>query len=190
MNWHGLGSLLFYDCSDDPPEIQISKEPKPRRRPTRETEEEYQQRVVEWEARKPHEPELQGRGNSMIQQYYRDNLLPKICDVVKQFEQQHGRAVLQKDNDFSHGTKPNKKRKVDNVCEAYRKEREVETMKDPAQSPDLNCQESIWNVFMQRVRRRLKPNDSKAQIRKVSLEVWNEIGEDIQLIRSRIREMD
>ena len=187
-NWLlDLGSLSFYDCFDDSLEVSKPKKRKSRRRSKRETEEEYEIRVRDWEVRQPHEPKIAGRSNSMTQQYYRDILLSDLCDVVLDLQRKYGRGILQKDNNSSHGTRPNKAKKTDNVCEAYRKERGVETLKHPAQSPDLNCHEGIWNIFMVRLRREPRPLGTKAELKQICLKVWSTIT--LAEVRARIEEM-
>ena len=104
MNWHELKFLLFYDCSNDLSKIQIFKKSKSNRRFTKKIEKKYQQ-------------------------YYRNNFLFTICDIVKQFEQKHKRIIFQKNNDFNHNTKFNNNKKTNNVCEIYRKKCHVEILK-------------------------------------------------------------
>jgi hypothetical protein len=65
ISWWGKAQKLeFYNDEED----KIEQPPypsKPRRRPTTEIEEEYQARVREWEAGKPHELEVKVKGNAM-----------------------------------------------------------------------------------------------------------------------------
>ena len=56
---------------------------KPRRRPTTETQEEYERRVKEWEATKPHKVEKRVKGNHIIQKYYVERLLPIYVEAVQ-----------------------------------------------------------------------------------------------------------
>ena len=79
MNYYKKGTLTFYN--DEYDDYQPPKpEPTPRRRPTTENEEGYQQRVREWEARKAREPEIVRPGNSMRASYYVEKILPILCD--------------------------------------------------------------------------------------------------------------
>ncbi|PQE03478.1 hypothetical protein CJF30_00010875 [Rutstroemia sp. NJR-2017a BBW] len=61
--------LTFYNDEQDKIE-QPPMPPKPRRRPTSETEEDYRRRIAEWEASKPHAREVKVQGNAMTQKYY------------------------------------------------------------------------------------------------------------------------
>ncbi|PQE17584.1 hypothetical protein CJF32_00010590 [Rutstroemia sp. NJR-2017a WRK4] len=54
----------------------------PRRRPTTETEEDYQRQLAEWEASKPHARDVKVQGNSITQNYYVENLLPVYVDAI------------------------------------------------------------------------------------------------------------
>jgi hypothetical protein len=56
--------------------------PKPRRRPKTKTEEEYQARVMEWEALRPHPTEVKVRGNQITQKYYIERLLPIYIEAI------------------------------------------------------------------------------------------------------------
>ena len=82
----------------------------------------------------------------MTQQYYKDILLSNLCDITLKLHHEHDRGILQKDNDFNHDTRFNKinqVKRIDNVCEIYRKERDVETIKHSIQSLDLNCMKVV-----------------------------------------------
>ena len=58
-------------------------------------------------------------------------------------------------------------------------------LKYPAQSPDLNPVEAVWNILKQRVRRRQWQN--LKELRDVILDEWGRIT--IDEIRARIKEM-
>ena len=79
----------------------------------------------------------------MTQQYYKDKLLLEIVKEVKIFEQKFERAILQENNDFNHDTRFNKVKNIFNVCEQYRINHVIKTLKHSVQSSDLNCQEEI-----------------------------------------------
>ncbi|KAL8653324.1 MAG: hypothetical protein Q9210_002165 [Variospora velana] len=83
ISWWGKSDKLeFYNDEED--KVEHPPYPtKPRRRPTTETEEEYQARVLEWEAGKPHAVEAKVQGNAMTQKYYVERLLPIYCDAVE-----------------------------------------------------------------------------------------------------------
>jgi hypothetical protein len=57
---------------------------KPRRRPKAESEDDYQRRLKEWEAQKPHKVEKKVSGNYMTQKYYTERLLPVYINAVQQ----------------------------------------------------------------------------------------------------------
>jgi hypothetical protein len=90
-------------------EAKNKAEPKPRRRPTTESEMEFLQRVIDWEARKPPEVEVNVKGNSMTAQYYTERILPVLIEHVHSDRVCQGLSEngfwLQEDNDPSHGTR-------------------------------------------------------------------------------------
>ena len=94
---------------------------------------------------------------------------------------------MQDDNDFNHDTRFNKVKSTFNVCEQYCIDYVVETLKHSAQSPDLNCQEEVWNIFMIRVRRHSRPIGTKRKLMNICLKIWAEI--DQKDIQARISEM-
>ena len=65
----------------------------------------------------------------------------------------------------------NKVKSTLNVCEQYRIDQDVETLKHPAQSPDLNCQEGVRNIFMAKVRRHPRPIGTKRELMDICLEI-------------------
>ena len=65
INWYGKApNLEFYNDEEDKTE-QPTMPPKPRRRPTTETDTEYQERLKEWDAARPHAVEVKVKGNAM-----------------------------------------------------------------------------------------------------------------------------
>ena len=151
--------------------------PKPRRRPTTESEEEYLTRVKEWEAIKPHKVEKKVAGNHMTQKYYIERLLPVYIDAVY-----HGRSFcseswyLQEDGDPSHGI-----RKA-GLARQLKDLNWIVNIKHPAQSPDLNPIEGIWNIIKQRLRRRIFYSDE--EVKEAIQEEWDKIS--MEEIRRRI----
>jgi hypothetical protein len=103
INWYGKAEKLeFYNNEEDTIEQPLMP-PKPRRRPTTETQEEYEARVKEWEATKPHKVEKKVSGNHMTQKYYTERLLPVYIKAVQEQRLQHTDQVyLQEDGDPSH----------------------------------------------------------------------------------------
>jgi hypothetical protein len=56
--------LEFYNDEEDYT-LYLPIPPRPRHRPTTESEQEYQERLREWEALKPHDADVKIKGNSM-----------------------------------------------------------------------------------------------------------------------------
>ncbi len=187
-NWLiDLLPLTWYNCKKNSSDVKIKKKLKSRRRSTRETQEEYEERVRDWEVRQSHEPEVAERENSMTQQYYKDNLLPDILNSYDEIKRTHDRTILQKNNDASHDTRFNKIKKVNNVCETYRKKRDIETLKHSAQFLDLNAFETINNIIKKRVLRSTKSRNIKTQLKKLVEGIYYSIT--LNEGRARIEEM-
>lgn len=95
--------LEFYNDEED----YITQPPmpsKPRRRPTTETKEEFESRVKEWEALKPHPVQVKVGGNAMTQKYYTERLLPIYIEAIQNARlQDAGPWLFQEDGDPSHG---------------------------------------------------------------------------------------
>ena len=182
VNWERKAEHLeFYnDEYDAETEIIRPRRPgKPRRRKN-ESDSALQDRVREWEANLPSELEITPKGNHMTQAYYRERLLPIYIQAVKDSQRLYGRGILQEDGDPSHGAKSDK-----NVCADFKRECRVETLIHPAQSPDLNPTEAIWNIVKQRVRRRRW--EVLEQLKEVLEEEYQAIEQSE--IRKRIAEM-
>ena len=180
INWHVKGPLKFYNDENDTSAIVSAKEPKPRRSKYLQ-EEDYQKLVREWEARQPHEAEIKPKGNSMTNEYYTRIILPVYLNSIEQAKLAERRALLQEDNDPSHGTRGVK----DNLAKSFKKEHNIELFKHPAQSPDLNPSEGVWNILKPRVRKR--EWHSMTELKRVILDEWDKITMDE--IRARISEM-
>jgi hypothetical protein len=104
VNWHAKAEkLVFYNDENDSI-VKPKRPPKPRTRKY-ESPEEYQQRILEWEASIGHEAELKPKGNSMTQKYYTERLLPQYIEAIhKARSTDQGWPnpwVLQEDNDSS-----------------------------------------------------------------------------------------
>ena len=117
----------------------------------------------------------------MTQAYYVEKLLPYHIAATQQLRLQYTRGILQEDNDPSHGTRSGPKGAANRIREANW----IETLKHPAQSPDLNPAEGIWNILKQRIRRRQYRN--LEELTRVIWEEWEKISMDE--IRARIKEM-
>lgn len=82
ISWWGKADKLeFYNDEEDTIERPLYPQ-RPRRRPTTESADEYEQRVKEWEAGKPHAVETKVQGNAMTQKYYVERLLPIYCRAM------------------------------------------------------------------------------------------------------------
>ena len=180
ISWWGKADKLeFYNDEEDTIE-HPPYPPKPRRRPTTETEEEYQARVVEWEAGKPHKVEVKVQGNAMTQKYYVERLLPLYCQAIESMRSIDDKPwLLQEDGDPSHGMRKR------GQAQEYKEAHNIQNLVHPAQSPDLNPIEGIWNIIKQRLRRRIF--DSEQEMKDALQEEWDKIT--IEEIQDRIADM-
>jgi hypothetical protein len=180
ISWHGKAEKLeFYNDEEDTIK-QPSMPPKPRRRPTTESESEYLARVQKWEATKPHKVEKKVSGNHMTQKYYTERLLPIYINAVQVQRSYDSQSwYLQEDGDPSHGVRKS------GLAQALKDANWIVNLKHPAQSPDLNPIESIWNIIKQRLRRRVFYSDE--EVKAALQEEWDKIT--MQEIRKRIATM-
>jgi hypothetical protein len=180
ISWHGKSKTLeFYNNEEDSVEQPLMP-PKPRRRPTTETESEYLERVKEWEATKPHRVEKKVSGNHITQKYYTERLLPVyIQGVQEQRAYDSSSWYLQEDGDSSHGI-----RKL-GLAKELKDLNYIVNHIHPARGPDLNPIEGIWNIIKQRLRRRVFYTD--AEVKEALQEEWDRITQDE--IRKRIATM-
>jgi hypothetical protein len=180
ISWYGKAAKLeFYNDEEDHVE-RPSYPSKPRRRPKTESEDEYAARVQEWEAGKPHEVEVKVKGNAMTQKYYTERLLPIYCQAMKdQAELVPGEWYLLEDGDPSHGMRK------EGLASQYKDAHGVKNYVHPAQSPDLNPIEAIWNIIKQRLRRRVF--GSEEEIKEAIQEEWDKIT--MKEIRDRIKDL-
>jgi hypothetical protein len=185
--------LLFYNDEYDDHE-PVKPPPKPRRRPTTDRPGDYEARIREWEAAKAREPIVIKPGNSMRASYYVEKILPVYCAAYKalvaQFDvlraevpvQQRYNWLLMEDNDPSHGN-----RNCDSLPAVYRRERGVEVLSHPANSPDLNPIEGIWNVIKERVKQQLININSINELKAALQREWKQIQQE--MVQERINEM-
>ena len=153
--------------------------PKPRRRPTTETNDEYIERLKEWKASKPHDREVKVQGNAMTQKYYVENLLPLYVEAVKSMRQIDDKPwLLQEDGDPSHGM-----RKA-GLARKYKDRHNIQNLVHPAQSPDLNPIEGIWAIIKQRIRYRYFESE---EMKQGLQEEWDKIA--TEEIRYRIDDL-
>ena len=177
ISWNYKSPLQFYNDESD--HLDIQKRPRKPRKSRYETEEEHQKRVMKWEASLPHNVEdPQPKGNKMTQKYYTERLLSVYVEKLRE----DNRNILQEDNDSSHGT-----RSKNNVARKLKEANSIKTLCHPAQSPDLNPSEGIWNILKQRVRKRYGDWRTIDELKQVILEEWDKITLDE--IRRRISEM-
>lgn len=180
--WEKCEKLEFYNDEEAYIE-EPKKSPKPRRRPTTETEEEYVMRVAEWEASIGHAKEVKPKGNAMTQKYYTERLLPVYVQAIHNARLRHDGElkpwIFQEDGDPSHG-----KKKV-GLAQLYLQKNWIPVLRHPPQSPDLNFMEACWNILKQRVRRRTW--HGLDEYREVIQDEWSKITMDE--VRARIAEM-
>ncbi len=75
----------------------------------------------------------------MTNEYYPKTLLPVYLKVIQNAQATGRRAILQENNDPSHGTK----NMGDNLARRFKQKHDIELLKHPAQSPDLNSTEGV-----------------------------------------------
>lgn len=148
-----------------------------------ESKEEFEARIREWEASLPQEQVVKPKGNAMTQKYYVDNLLPVYVNAIQEARMRPGGELkpwlFQEDGDPSHG-----KRKR-GLAQLFLEKNWIATLCHPAQSPDLNPIEAIWNILKQRVRRRTWR--TMAEYKAIVRDEWGKIT--MKEVRARIAEM-
>jgi hypothetical protein len=168
--------------------------PKPRRRPATDQPGDWEARIRQWEAEKAREPLVIKPGNSMRASYYVEKLLPKYCDAYNSMVgrsdelrpdvpvDQRYKWFLQEDNDASHGT-----RNPNSLPAVYRHNRDVVSLSHPANSPDLNPIESMWNIIKERVKLQLHQIKSIVELKAALQHEWSQIRQE--MVQRRIDEM-
>ena len=126
--------------------------------------------------------EIKIRGNHMTQHYYATKILPQYIEELKSMRTKYGNAILQEDNDPSHGT-----RSTWNIPWCIKRSNQLldTLLVHPAQSPDLNPKEGIWNILKQRVRHHIWGREQEL-IDLMQREWWQISQQEIQ---KRIDEM-
>jgi len=178
VTYNYKGPLRFYKDPKEP--SQKSYAPRKPRKSKYETVAQHQERVQQWERSQPQAIVLP-RGNSMSQEFYAREILPKHIEQIKALEERyHCRFWLQEDGDPSHGNKS-----TDNPCQRLKRAADLQILIHPAQSPDLNPIEACWQIIKQRLRGGTwkTVEEFKAAIQRE----WDRIT--IAQIRRRIREM-
>ncbi len=180
--WHKSQLQFYNDEYDETFEIKLPRPRKPIRR-KRETQDEYNQRYAEYEAQKPHDVDAKKTGNSMTQLYYTEHILPVYVGLIQdaRLDDELHTWKLQEDNDPSHGTrKPG-------LAQYYKDQNWIDCLIHPAQSPNLNSIEALWNILKQRLRRLPCNRMSRAELKQTIIQLWDEIGLDE--VRSRIADI-
>ena len=98
---------------------------------------------------KLHKVEKRVKGNYMTQKYYVERLFPIYVKAVQNERlRTQNQVYLQENSDPSHGIWK------EGLATQLKEANWVINIKHPAQSPDLNPIEGIWNMIKQRVRKR------------------------------------
>ena len=185
-SWHYKSELTFYNDEYDPPTVKPVLPPRPRRRPTTETPEQYEQRLEDWKEHLPHNPEIKPKGNLMTQAYYVEKILSGLIEQIQELRctlpEHGGDTILQEDNDPSHG----KRSGLGGAANKLRTANWIYTLRHPAQSPDLSPIEALWAILKQRVRRRRRPHIID-EMKQALREEWEQIT--MEEVRRRIQEM-
>jgi hypothetical protein len=144
----------------------------------------FQDRLQQWEehlASLPPDHLIIPKGNSMTLRYYHDTVLPVYLNAIQQKRLETGLDYyLQEDNDPSHGT-----RGPSNIAKDLKERNWIVSIVHPAQSPDLNPIEGIWNILKQRLR--YEQWQTLEECKEVLQRLWSEISQSE--IRKRINEM-
>lgn len=116
----------------------------------------------------------------MTQKYYTERLLPVYIEAIQKARLHNaGPWLFQEDGDPSHGMKK------EGLAFKLKQENWIENLTHPAQSPDLNPIEAIWNILKQRLRRRIF--HSEEEIKEALQEEWSKIT--MLEVRKRISQM-
>jgi hypothetical protein len=98
--WDKAEKLEFY--KDEEEYIQQPKRPRKPIRRKYDSEEDFEARMLEWEALLPHKQEVKPKGNGMTQKYYTERLLPVYINAIQKHRLQDSKPwILQEDGDPS-----------------------------------------------------------------------------------------
>lgn len=180
VTWFEKAEKLEFYHNEDDYITTLPMPPKPRRRPTTESEDEYQARLCDWEAQRPHKAEVKAGGNAMTQKYYAERLLPVYIEAIHKARlRDAGPWLFQEDGDPSHGMRK------EGLAYQLKRENWITNLKHPAQSPDLNPIEAMWNIIKQRLRRKIF--HSEEDIKQALQDEWSKIT--MTEVRKRITQM-
>jgi hypothetical protein len=86
----------------------------------------------------------------MTQKYYTERLLPIYVNTIQKARiRDAGPWLFQEDGDPSYGIRKR------GLAQQLKEDNWIVNLKYPAQSPDLNPIEAIWNIIKQRLRHRI-----------------------------------
>jgi hypothetical protein len=185
VTWFDKAEKLVFYNDEEEETIQPPIPPRPRRRPITETPADYDVRLKEWEALRPHPVDVKPSGNSITQKYYTEHLLPVYIEAVyKVRARDQGPWRLQEDGDPLHDIRK------EGLARRLKDSNWIENHILPAQSPDLNPIEACWNILKQRIRRRIFY--SEEDMKEALQEEWakitmTEVRKRISQIPSRCR---
>lgn len=148
----------------------------------------FKYQYQEQEARQPPKVDIKTKGNSITQEYYTQKLLLYYLNIIREYEAKGHPVILQEDGDPSYSTKENKKNVKKGILskpKEYRRQNNINTLRHPAQSPDLSASEGLWNILMQRVRK--EKYDSDNELIEALRRVWD--GITMEEVKSRVREV-
>jgi hypothetical protein len=179
ISYNRKGRLMFYKDPKEP--SQKTYKPRKPRKSGVQTKEEYEKIIEEWTKDQSAGIEIIPKGNAMTQKFYAEKILPQHIDQIKSLEAHYQHQFyLQEDGDPSHGNKS-----TNNPCARLKKDAGLQILIHPAQSPDLNPIESLWQIIKQRLRG--GKWNTVAEFKAAIQAEWDRIT--MAQIRRRIREM-
>ncbi len=178
ISYNHKGPLIFYKDPKEPSEKTI--QPRKPRKSKYESQDQWQQRVQEWEESQL-KATIMPKGNAISQEFYAREILPKHIDEIRALEKRYKRPILfQEDGDPSHGI-----RSYNNPAARLKRNADLKILAHTAQSPDLNPIEAIWQIIKQRLRGGRWP--TVAAFKEAIQAEWDRVT--LVQIRRRIREM-